>query len=66
MKAGATWEQIAEATGSTEAQARQDYREYAKGQHQLHEHYEGRFGLDDDGYAAALKRAAEPGREAGQ
>jgi hypothetical protein len=61
VRAGATWEQIAEAIGSSEAQARQDYRGWAEGQHRLWVGYEGRFGMDDAEYAAALTRAAEVG-----
>jgi len=66
VRAGATWQQIADATGATEDKAREDYREWAEGQHRLWADYEGRFGLDDAGYAEAFKRAAEPEREAGQ
>ena len=56
VRAGATWEQIAEATGSTEAQAREDYREWANGEHRLWAHYEGKFGMDDASYADAMGR----------
>ncbi len=72
VKAGASWPQIAEAVGSDEAQARQQYREWAHGQHRLYVRYEGKFGMDHAEYAAAIKRASEiptaPGveREAGQ
>ena len=41
LEAGATWEQIAEATGTDEARSRQEYREFAEGQHLLYQHYEG-------------------------
>jgi hypothetical protein len=58
VKAGASWPQIAAATGSDEAQARQRYREWADSQHRLHADYQGEFGLDDA--AAAINRAAEP------
>lgn len=64
VRAGATWEQIAQATGSAEADARQAYRDFAEGQHRLWVHYEGKFGMPDDEYAAALARAAEPQMEA--
>ena len=61
LEAGATWEQIAEATGTDEAKARQAYREFAAGQNRLWHHYgDGKFGMDDAEYAAALARAAEP------
>ena len=58
--AGASWLQVAAATGSDEAAARQAYREWADGQHRLYVDYEGRFGMDAAGHAAALRRAAEP------
>jgi hypothetical protein len=59
VKAGATWPQIADAVGSDEAQARQQYRDWADGQHDLYVHYEGKFGMDDAEYAAAIKRPSE-------
>lgn len=55
--AGATWRQIADATGSTAGEARRAYREWADGQHQLG----GKFGLSDDEYAAAVRRAEDDG-----
>jgi hypothetical protein len=57
---GASWSQIAEATGSDEATVRQAYREWADGQHRLYTGYQGESGLDDAGHAAAINRAAEP------
>jgi hypothetical protein len=72
VKAGASWPQIAEAIGSDETQARQQYGEWADGQHDLYAHYEGKLGINDAEYAAAIKRASEPStapgveREAGQ
>ena len=57
--AGASWPQVAAATGSDEATARQAYREWADGQHRLHADYEGKFGLDAVEHAAALRRTAE-------
>ena len=60
VKAGASWPQIAEAVGSDEAQARQQYREWADGQHDLYVHYEGKLGMNDAEYDAAIKRASEP------
>ena len=60
VKAGATWPQIAEAVGSGEAQARQHYREWADGQHDLYLYYKGQFGMDDAEHAAAIQRASEP------
>jgi hypothetical protein len=72
VKAGASWPQIAEAVGSDDAQVRQQYREWANGQHNLHIHYEGKFGINDAEHAAAIERASTPSaapwveREAGQ
>jgi hypothetical protein len=61
VQAGASWTQIAAATGSDEAQVRQDYREWADSQHRLYADYQGSgFGMDDAGHAAAINRAAEP------
>jgi hypothetical protein len=54
-RTGATWAQIAAATGTTADAARTAYREWADGQHRL---YAGPgIGLDDDEYAAALELA---------
>jgi hypothetical protein len=65
VRAGATWDQIAAAAGTTVRAARAAYVGWATGQHQLHA-YIG-IGLDDAGYAAALKAAGgdEAGTEAG-
>ena len=60
VQAGASWSQIAAATGSDEAQVRQGYREWADGQHCLYIDYDGKFGLNDAERAAAINRAAEP------
>jgi hypothetical protein len=64
VKAGATWEQVAAARGCSEAQARQDHRDWAEGQHRLWTGElggrAGEFGIDDDAYAAAIARAGEP------
>jgi hypothetical protein len=57
--AGASWPQVAAATGSDEAATRQAYREWADGQHRLYTDYEGKFGLGPAEHAAALRRAAE-------
>ena len=57
VQAGATWAQIAEAIGTKEAEVREDYREWAEGQHRLSEDYEGRFGMGDQEYQEALARA---------
>jgi hypothetical protein len=59
VKAGATWDQIAAATGTTAKAARAAHVEWAEGQHQLYGDT-GRFGLDDAGYAAALEAAGVP------
>ena len=53
VRAGATWQQIADATGTTAEAARVGYREWAEGQHRLHTDIG--IGLDDAGYAAALE-----------
>jgi hypothetical protein len=63
VRAGATWEQIAAATGTTTEAARAAYVEWAKGQHRLHADMG--IGLDDAEYAAALKTAGESGAAAG-
>jgi hypothetical protein len=60
LKAGASWARIAEAIGSDEAQARQQYREWADGQRELHAYYQGKLGMNDAEYAAAIRRASEP------
>jgi hypothetical protein len=65
VTAGALWSQIAAATGSDEAQVRQGYREWADGQHRLYADYQGKFGMDDAGHAAAIGRASDPQAEAG-
>jgi hypothetical protein len=57
LQAGATWEQVAAATGRDEAQARQDYREWAADEHRLWADYNGEFGIDAAEYAAAIARA---------
>lgn len=55
VTAGATWERIGAAAGTTADAARAAYRTWADGQHQLHANTGG--GLDDDEYAAALAAA---------
>jgi hypothetical protein len=60
VKAGASWPEIAAATGSDEAKVRQGYREWADGQHRLYADYQGKFGLNDAEHAAAISRAAGP------
>ena len=58
--AGATWPQIAAATGSDPDQARQAYRAWAEEQRGLRQQFPGgTIGLGDDEYAAALKAAGE-------
>ena len=52
VKAGASWAQIAAATGTTEDAARAAYREWAEGQHKY-------AGMGDAEYAAALEAAAD-------
>jgi hypothetical protein len=57
LQAGATFEQLAAATGRDEAQARRDYREWAEDEHRLWADCNGEFGIDADEYAAAIARA---------
>ena len=59
IRAGASWEQIAAATGTTADAARAAYREWADGQHRLHADIG--LGLDDAEYAAALELAGAEG-----
>jgi hypothetical protein len=66
VAAGASWTQIAEATGRSPDQARRDYREWAAGQHRLWADYQGKFGMSDAEYASAVQRSAEPEAEAGR
>jgi hypothetical protein len=60
VRAGASWEQVAAATGISAAQARQEYRDWAGQQHvrSQNPHPYG-LGLDDVEYLAALARAAK-------
>ncbi len=56
VTAGATWDQIAAATGSTVSRARQAYLDWAIGQRKLRQDFPaGTIGLDGDEYAAAVK-----------
>jgi hypothetical protein len=60
LEAGATWEQVAAALDCDEAQARQDYRTWAEGQHRLWAGECGsgaKLGMNDAEYAKALARA---------
>lgn len=69
VRAGASWEQVAAATGISAAQARQEYRDWAGQQHVRSKNPNPYgLGLDDLEYLAALARAAEPAahRQAGQ
>jgi hypothetical protein len=67
VMAGATWEQIAAATGGDPGQARQAYRDWAEGQHQLRQDFPGGItGLGDHEYAAAIKAAGAAGPEEDQ
>jgi hypothetical protein len=54
VKAGATWDQIAAATGTKAEAARTAYREWAEGQHKY-------ASMSDDEYAAAVKAAGGTG-----
>jgi hypothetical protein len=65
VTAGATWEQIATATGGSVSQVRQAYLDWAVGQHRLRQDFPGgTLGLGDDEYAAAVKAAGEPAADA--
>jgi len=65
LRAGATWEQVADAAGCSEELARAEYRSWAEGERRARAAYnerrwadrEGRFGMDDAEYAAAMRRA---------
>jgi hypothetical protein len=57
LQAGATWAQVAAATGRDEAQARRDYRDWADDEHRLWTDCDGEFGIDATEYAAAIARA---------
>lgn len=57
LQAGATWAQVAAATGRDEAQARLDYSEWAEAEHRLWADCNGEFGIDAAEYAAAIARA---------
>jgi hypothetical protein len=59
VRAGASWAQIAAATGTTEDATRAAYLQWAEGQHRLH--VDIGIGLDDDEYAAAIRAANEGG-----
>jgi len=60
--AGATWEQVAAATGGDPDQARHAYLAWAEEQHELREQFPGgSIGLGDDEHAAALRAAGEGG-----
>lgn len=60
VKAGATWDQIGAARGTSADQARRDYPEWAEGQHSLQSYEDGRFGMSDEEYAAAGARSGVP------
>jgi len=59
VKAGASWTQIAAARGTDEATVRQQYREWAQGQHRY-------AGMGDEEYAAAIARASGGQDDAGR
>jgi hypothetical protein len=61
VKAGASWDQVGAARGTSADQARQDYREWADGQHNLLTWTEGRFGMSDAEYAQAMGRIGAAG-----
>lgn len=60
--AGATWQQIAGATGGDVHQARQGYVQWARGQRELREQFpDGTIGLSEDEYREAVKAAGTSG-----
>jgi hypothetical protein len=60
--AGATWDQIAVATGGGADQARRAYGQWAEGQHRLRQDFpRGTLGVGDEEYAAAVKAAGAAG-----
>ena len=64
VRAGASWEQVAAATGISAAQARQEYRDWVGQQHVRSKNPNPYgLGMDDLEYLAALARAAEPAAE---
>jgi hypothetical protein len=60
VKAGASWDQIGAARGTSAGQARADYREWADGQHSLLSYGDGKFGMSAADYAEAYARSADP------
>ena len=57
--AGASWEQVAAAAGTTADAARAAYAEWAEEQHRLRQDFPGgTIGLGDEEYAAAMRAAA--------
>ena len=61
VRAGASWEQVAAATGISAAQARQEYRNWIRQQHVRSKNPNPHgLGMDDAEYVAALARAVEP------
>jgi hypothetical protein len=58
VAAGATWEQVAAATGSDAQHARERYLRWARSQRELREQYpDGTLGLSEDEYRAAVEAA---------
>jgi hypothetical protein len=59
VTAGASWQQIADATGGNAGEALSGYLQWVEGQHKLREWYpDGSIGMGDDEYDAAVKAAA--------
>lgn len=57
LQAGASWAQVAAATGRDETTARQDYRDWAEEERRLWEDSSGQFGITAEECAAAIARA---------
>jgi hypothetical protein len=58
LQSGASWDQVAAATGRDQTQARQDYRDWAEQEHRMWSDHDGEYGMDATEYAAAVARAA--------
>lgn len=62
LKAGASWADIAKALDTDENKVRAAYRQWADGQHHLHQTTDGKLGIDADEHAAAVARAKQEGQ----
>jgi hypothetical protein len=60
LQAGATWEQVAAATGRGAAEARRDYRQWAADEHRLWVDSHGEYGMDAAEYARRSRELTPP------